>query len=193
VQVARTATEIADARMSALRVAADEIGAVVQLIESIAVRTNLLALNASIEAARGGEAGRGFAVVASEVKELARQTREATGDVAAKIADMQVTTHESVDALVEIGTRIREVELTAVAIAQAVDEQSMSSRELARNLDVAASGVERVGVNISQIRDMAQDTGMAAEQVLASANHLDTSARALDVRASEFVASVRAA
>ncbi|MFA6219565.1 MAG: HAMP domain-containing methyl-accepting chemotaxis protein [Erythrobacter sp.] len=193
VQIARSATERADARMAALSSAADDIGAVVQLIESIAVRTNLLALNASIEAARGGEAGRGFAVVASEVKELARQTREATGEVAARIADMQVTTRESAGALAEIGNRIREVEMTAIAIAQAVDEQSLSSRELARNLDMAANGVERIGDNISQIRDMAHDTGAAAEQVLESANHLDTSARTLDARSSEFVASVRAA
>ena len=172
---------------------AEEIGGVVDLIGAIADRTNLLALNASIEAARGGEAGRGFAVVASEVKDLARQTRDATGEVAARIIGMQATSRESVDALAQIGERIREVELTATAIAQAVDEQSVSSRELARNLDLAANGVDNIGSSIAQIAQMARDTGKACEQVLASADTLDLTAHDLDARSREFVESVRAA
>ncbi|WP_421992165.1 methyl-accepting chemotaxis protein [Qipengyuania sp.] len=193
VQDARQSAEVADGKMAELASVAEEIGEVVDLIGAIADRTNLLALNASIEAARGGEAGRGFAVVASEVKELARQTREATGNVASRIVGMQVMTRESVDALTRIGERIREVELTATAIAQAVDEQSVSSRELARNLDLAANGVENIGGGIAQIGDMARSTGAAADKVLASADTLDGTARDLDARSQEFVNSVRAA
>ena len=193
VQDARQSTELADTKMAELAYVAEEIGGVVDLIGAIADRTNLLALNASIEAARGGEAGRGFAVVASEVKDLARQTRDATGEVAARIIGMQATSRESVDALAQIGERIREVELTATAIAQAVDEQSVSSRELARNLDLAANGVDNIGSSIAQIAQMARNTGKACEQVLASANTLDLTAHDLDARSREFVESVRAA
>ncbi|HAG37720.1 MAG TPA: hypothetical protein DCL34_13055, partial [Erythrobacter sp.] len=193
VQDARQSTELADTKMAELAYVAEEIGGVVDLIGAIADRTNLLALNASIEAARGGEAGRGFAVVASEVKDLARQTRDATGEVAARIIGMQATSRESVDALAQIGERIREVELTATAIAQAVDEQSVSSRELARNLDLAANGVDNIGSSIAQIAQMARNTGKACEQVLASADTLDLTAHDLDARSREFVESVRAA
>ena len=193
VQDARETADTADRKMAELAGVAEEIGEVVDMIGAIADRTNLLALNASIEAARGGEAGRGFAVVASEVKELARQTRAATGDVGRRIVGMQAVTRESGEALARIGERIREVEMTATAIAQAVDEQSLSSRELARNLDLAANGVDAVGCNLAQIADMARGTGAAAEQVLVSADQLDATAHGLDTRSRQFVESVRAA
>ena len=193
VQDARETADTADRKMAELAGVAEEIGEVVDMIGAIADRTNLLALNASIEAARGGEAGRGFAVVASEVKELARQTRAATGDVGRRIVGMQAVTRESGEALARIGDRIREVEMTATAIAQAVDEQSLSSRELARNLDLAANGVDAVGSNLAQIADMARGTGAAAEQVLVSADQLDATAHGLDTRSRQFVESVRAA
>ena len=193
VQDARETADTADRKMAELAGVAEEIGEVVDMIGAIADRTNLLALNASIEAARGGEAGRGFAVVASEVKELARQTRAATGDVGRRIVGMQAVTRESGEALARIGERIREVEMTATAIVQAVDEQSLSSRELARNLDLAANGVDAVGCNLAQIADMARGTGAAAEQVLVSADQLDATAHGLDTRSRQFVESVRAA
>lgn len=192
-QHARSSVESADAMMQGLSLAADEVGDVIELIASIAEHTNLLALNASIEAARGGDAGRGFAVVAGEVKDLARQTREATESVASKISTMQTSTRGSAEALMKIGDRIREVEISATAIAQAVDEQSMSSRELARNLDMAASGVHDIGESIEQMREMAYDTGSAADQLLASATDLKGEAKNLDGKAREFLGGVLAA
>lgn len=192
-QHARSSVESADAMMQGLSLAADEVGDVIELIASIAEHTNLLALNASIEAARGGDAGRGFAVVAGEVKELARQTREATESVASKISTMQTSTRGSAEALMKIGDRIREVEISATAIAQAVDEQSMSSRELARNLDMAAGGVHDIGESIEQMREMAYDTGSAADQLLASATDLKGEAKNLDRKAREFLGGVLAA
>ena len=92
-----------DGRINELSQAAGRIGDVVKLITAIAEQTNLLALNATIEAARAGEAGRGFAVVASEVKALAAQTAKATEEIGAQIAGMQSATQESVAAIKEIG------------------------------------------------------------------------------------------
>src|SRR3546814_3506271 len=76
-----------------------EIGEVIKVITSIAEQTNLLALNATIEAARAGEAGKGFAVVANEVKELAKQTAEATGDIAGKVTAIQTDAKAARDAI----------------------------------------------------------------------------------------------
>ena len=190
---ARAASENAEARLAELTDAAQQIGSIVELIGSIADHTNLLALNASIEAARGGEAGRGFAVVASEVKALARQTTAATQQVAEHIAGMQRSTRRSADALGQIVDRVRNVEMTATAIAQAVDEQTVSSRALARNLDVAATGVLDIGQGIERIRAMAGDTGTAAHQVLAAATGLRREARTLGDASSEFTNTVLAA
>ncbi|MFK4002653.1 methyl-accepting chemotaxis protein [Qipengyuania sp. NPDC077563] len=192
-QETRASAELADETVKELARAAAEVGEVVDLIASIADRTNLLALNASIEAARGGDAGRGFAVVASEVKELARQTREATGNVSARMASMQASTRSSAGALTLIGERIREVEATATAIAGAVDQQSVSSRELARSLDMAVAGVGEIEMSIEQLRERARDTGMAADQLLDAATGLDADASGLKREAAAFVGKILAA
>ena len=132
-------------------------------------------------------------MVANEVKELARQTREATESVAGKIAGMQDSTQTSVQALSEIGDKIREVEIAAMAIAQAVEEQTISSQELAKNLDTAASGVANIETSVSNIRELARDTGDAAQQVLEAASNLQAGSQALESNASEYVGQVLAA
>jgi methyl-accepting chemotaxis protein len=159
----------------------------VGLIQSIAQRTNLLALNASIEAARGGEAGRGFAVVASEVKELAAQTSRATDRVAQQITAIQTSTGQSVKALHSIGEQVKELELTAISIASAVDQQSVAGQDLARSLDMAARATDEVSVNIGQVRDATRNTGIAASQVLQSADELERQAGTLRSKSLDLV------
>lgn len=190
---ARISAEEADETIAELNRATDQVGAIVQLIGSIAERTDLLALNASIEAARGGEAGRGFAVVAAEVKELARRTSEATGEVASHIAGIQQTTRASVAALRKIEQQIRQVESNASSIAQAVDEQNVASQELARNLDRAADGTASIRTSVGQVRAMALTTGSAATQVLAAAGGLQDQATALRFQVEDFLGYVRTA
>ncbi len=107
--------------------AAQQIGDVVKLITAIAEQTNLLALNATIEAARAGEAGRGFAVVASEVKSLASQTAKATDEISSHITGMQLATQESVAAIKEIGQTIGQISRIAGTIATAVEQQSSAT------------------------------------------------------------------
>jgi methyl-accepting chemotaxis protein len=190
---ATTATEQADGTVQALAASADQIGAIVEMISAIARRTNLLALNASIEAARSGEAGRGFAVVASEVKELAAQTGKATDEVAAQIRAMQESTGASVGALKSIAGQVQQLEATAVSIASAVDQQSVAGQELARNIDTAARGTGDVSASVVQVRETALATGATASQVLSSASELKGQAANLRSQVDGFLRHVRAA
>lgn len=189
---ATAATHEADATISKLSDSAGEVGHIVELIQTIAQRTNLLALNASIEAARGGEAGRGFAVVASEVKELAMQTSRATEEVALQIRDMQDTTGASVTALRSIASEVAELESVAVSIASAVDQQSFAGQDLARSIDMAARGTEEVSEHIQEVQELSVSTGSAASQVLSSATALQQEAASLRSQVNGFLDEVRA-
>ena len=193
-ELARDATQSADEAdktMSALSDSAEQVGQIVELIHTIAQRTNLLALNASIEAARGGEAGRGFAVVASEVKELAMQTSRATEQVAEQIRAIQATTGASVSALRNISGQISELESTAVSIASAVDQQSVAGQDLARSIDLAARATDAVSSHIEDVKELSLSTGAAASQVLSSSTDLEEQASTLRLQVDAFLAKIR--
>lgn len=182
-----------DERIGKLSRAAQQIGDVVKLITAIAEQTNLLALNATIEAARAGEAGRGFAVVASEVKSLASQTAKATDEISSHILGMQDATKESVVAIKEIGSTISQIFDIASTIATAVEQQSSATQEIANNVQNVAQGTEEVANNISQVNSGAAQTGAASAEVLESAQTLTTESSRLREELDRFMSSVRAA
>jgi methyl-accepting chemotaxis protein len=182
-----------DTRIAQLSQAAARIGDVLKLITSVAEQTNLLALNATIEAARAGEAGRGFAVVASEVKMLAGQTAQATGEIAAQIAGMQAATQDSVVAIKEINGTIGRISEISEAIAAAVEQQGAATAEISRNVLEAAKGTTQVAHNIIEVNHGAAETGSASTQVLASARSLSKDSNGLKREVGKFLATVRAA
>lgn len=137
--------------------AACEVGHVIQVIQDIAEQTNLLALNATIEAARAGEAGKGFAVVATEVKELARQTAEATEDIRRRVEAIQSSSKSAVDSIGEISTVIEEVNQVSRTIASAVEEQSITTREIARNVNQTSQAASTVSENVAQSAGASQE------------------------------------
>ncbi|MEW6265426.1 MAG: methyl-accepting chemotaxis protein [Thermodesulfobacteriota bacterium] len=147
-----------------LRVSAQEIGQVVQVIVDIAEQTKLLALNATIEAARAGEAGKGFAVVAGEVKDLAGQTSRSTEDIKGRISAIQVHTRQSVDSISRIEGVIKRVNELAQGIAAAVEQQSATIGEIARNLSQSATAADDVSKNTGRVATISREmTGAMGE------------------------------
>jgi len=185
--------EQTDGRIGKLSRAAQEIGDVVKLITAIAEQTNLLALNATIEAARAGEAGRGFAVVASEVKSLASQTAKATDEISTHITGMQGATQESVAAIKEIGGTIAQISTIASTIASAVEEQSSATQEIARSVQTVAEGTSETAANIMEVNRGAAETGSASGDVLESARTLSAESARLREELDRFMANIRAA
>lgn len=193
---ARGATDVAqraNRTIAALDETAARVSGIVEMISSIAQRTNMLALNATIEAARSGEAGKGFAVVASEVKELAAQTSRATDEIEQQIKAIQHSSGAGVDALREIVGEINELEATAIAIASAVDQQSVAGQDIAHSIDLAARSTEAVNENVLLVSTMSAETGATATQVVTSASQLEKQAELLRIQVGEFLSHVRSA
>jgi methyl-accepting chemotaxis protein len=173
--------------------AASKIGDVVKLITDIAGQTNLLALNATIEAARAGEAGKGFAVVAQEVKNLANQTAKATEEISTQIGAVQDETAGAVGAIEKIRSIIGEVDEIATTISSAVEEQGVSTQEIARNVQQAARGTQGVNESIESVNRAAGETGSAAGQVLGAAQEMSQRAEGLRGEVEKFLQEIRAA
>lgn len=163
-----------------------EIGKVIKVITSIAQQTNLLALNATIEAARAGEAGRGFAVVASEVKELAKQTAKATEDIGQRIEAIQTDTNGAVQAIADISGAIYQISDIQNTIASAVEEQTATTTEIARNVSQAAKGSSDIAKNIGIVAQNAQSTTTGASNTSEAANELARMAVDLQKVVSKF-------
>jgi methyl-accepting chemotaxis protein len=140
----------ASRRVNDLGSAATQISKVNEVITEISEQTNLLALNATIEAARAGEAGKGFAVVANEIKELARQSANATLDIKKEITGIQDTATSTVGEIKLISEVIAKVHDIVNTIAAAVEEQSATTQEIANNVAQASQGIQDVNVNVSQ-------------------------------------------
>jgi methyl-accepting chemotaxis protein len=179
-----------NAKVKGLAQAANKIGEVVSLITDIAEQTNLLALNATIEAARAGEAGKGFAVVASEVKNLANQTARATDEIGGQISGIQNATQESVSAIEGIGTIVNNINEIAIAINASVEEQGLATQEIARNTEEAANGTLEVTNNIVLVTQAAGETGQSANDVLGASDELSQQAEKLRSEVDRFVHSL---
>ncbi|MBI2235742.1 MAG: Tar ligand binding domain-containing protein [Magnetospirillum sp.] len=195
-QVSRDAVHKADAtndRIRRLASAAEEIGAVVQLINDIASQTNLLALNATIEAARAGEAGKGFAVVANEVKTLASQTAKATDQISTLVQGIQDETRSAVQAIREVGGTINIINELAAAIAGAMEEQGAATSEIARSVEQAAQGTQEVSGNIGDVSRAAEETGTMANEVFAAAEQLFRRSNQLKNEVEGFLEAIKAA
>jgi hemerythrin-like metal-binding protein len=172
--VSKTAQKTAEAREQAENAAASiaklsessrNIGDVSQVIRAIAAQTNLLALNATIEAARAGEAGRGFAVVANEVKELARQTAEATEKITALIEGIQNDVDDAIARVQGITGSVAEVNDLASTIASATEEQTATMAEITTNVRRTKEAATVVKERADALMASTEDFAAIASQV----------------------------
>lgn len=176
----------ASANMKQLGKAADSIGKVVETITEISEQVNLLALNATIEAARAGEAGKGFSVVANEIKELAKQTAEATHEIKENIEGIQGTTSTTVGQITEINKVIADVSSAVATIAAAVEEQSAATKEIATNVAQASQGIQEVNENVTQSSSVSAEISGEIAGVSASMNEMATSSNNVNISAQEL-------
>ncbi|BBO71563.1 hypothetical protein DSCA_54930 [Desulfosarcina alkanivorans] len=182
VSQARSASE----KMGALGIAAQAIGKVTETITEISEQTNLLALNATIEAARAGEAGKGFAVVANEIKELAKQTSDATLDIKRQIEEVQNTTDSTVTEIDQISSVINNINEIVGTIATSVDEQSSATREIAQNISQASTGIQEVNENVNQSSSVANGISANITEVSQSASEISNSSEQVNINAEDL-------
>jgi methyl-accepting chemotaxis protein len=172
--------------MEKLGISAKQIGKVIEAINTIADQTNLLALNATIEAASAGEAGKGFAVVAAEVKDLARQTAKATGEIKTLVEDMQKSTDNAVKSIILIDGIVGDVNLISQTIVSAVEEQSAtvneisrnmsdvntSARSIASNVNTSANGIKQIMTLIVDVDSSVKETSSSVSVIKGSTDQL---------------------
>lgn len=187
--VARKAVAVAErANQTVLHLgeSTEQIENVLEVITSIAEQTNILALNAEIEAARAGDAGKGFAVVANEVKELARETARATEDINQRIDAIRENSRDAVATISEIVSIIEGINSTQTTIASAVEQQSAATAEITRSMGEAARGTAEIAQTIGAVARSTESTSAGARETQRAANELAMMAAELQRMVTQF-------
>ena len=160
--------------MAQLSEASSQIGAVTATITGLSEQVNLLALNATIEAARAGDAGRGFAVVASEVKDLARRTASASGEIATRIEAVQQASAAAAAAIGQAAAAVATIADGQQSVSAAVEEQGAATGVISASAERAARSSGEIACAITGVANAAERSKVAAERTSAAARGLQT-------------------
>lgn len=185
-QKAVTQSQKASLQINELGTAAQEIGKVTETITEISEQTNLLALNATIEAARAGEAGKGFAVVANEIKDLAKQTSEATNEIKDRISKIQSASRSSVTEITQIAGIIGEISEMVSIVSTTVKEQAIATQEISNNVSQASQGIQEVNENVAQASLVTREVASDIAKVGQSSIEINTSSTEVSASAEEL-------
>ncbi len=172
--------------MGELGKGASEIDEITDGIREISDQVNLLALNATIEAARAGEAGKGFAVVAQEIKDLAKQTAEATKEADERLKVIQQMSIDSAKNVADVSNFINEVNDVVYTIATAMEEQSVTTKEISNNVTQASQGLGEVNENVAQSSTVAGEIAKDISDVNNSAGEMSNSSSQVNMSAEEM-------
>jgi methyl-accepting chemotaxis protein len=180
--VSNAVTQSAKASVSVdeLGSAAMEITKVLETITDISQQVDLLALNATIEAARAGDAGKGFAVVANEIKDLAKQTAQATDQIKERIDSIQTTTKTTVSVIGNIGNVVGENSEIVNTIATAVEEQSVTAREISQNIAQISIAIQEVNNNVAESSNVSTMVAQQIAEINNSSKDMNDNARQVD-------------
>jgi len=192
-QISRDAnakTDEVNTKMQALVNASEQIGKVITVINDIADRTDLLALNAAIEAEGAGIAGKGFAVVADEVQKLAKQSADATDEIAQEIENIQISTQDAVQAMEQISTIIDEIAAINESNASAVHEQTQTATRISDHTNQNVQTGQAVANSASDVLSLVNNISVKIKQTASKADATNNASEELAEMATELMNSI---